>query len=33
MTQNQQGVCCDAALPVTLKSILSQKINKGNSNI
>jgi hypothetical protein len=33
MTQNQQGVCHDVALPFTLKIILKQKKNYGNSNI
>jgi hypothetical protein len=31
--QQQQGVCHTVALPFTLKSILRQKKNYGNSNI
>jgi hypothetical protein len=32
-TQEKQGVCHTSALPFTLKSILRQKKNYGNSNI
>jgi hypothetical protein len=32
-TQEKQGVCHTVALPFTLKSILRQKKNYGNSNI
>jgi hypothetical protein len=32
-TPNKQGVCRTVALPFTLKSILKQKKNYGNSNI
>jgi hypothetical protein len=31
--QNKQGVCHTVALPFTLKSILRQEKNYGNSNI
>jgi hypothetical protein len=31
--ERKQGVCHTMALPLTLKSILSQKKNYGNSNI
>jgi len=33
LSLNEQGVCHTVALPFTLKSILRQKKNYGNSNI
>jgi hypothetical protein len=33
LSSEEQGVCHNMALPFTLKSILSQKKNYGNSNM